>query len=121
MAEAIYRYGPVSEIHEDALVALVSGQVEVTGNRIQICTVMFPAAIGDRVSFATSGVWEIAKTDADAWLLGALLYWDPATNKITDVAGSLESCGIAVDAQSATTNPTALVDVNAAVASLADL
>lgn len=112
MAEAIYRYGPVDEIHMDAAVALVSGQVEVIGTRIGIATPINPVAVGERVSMATSGVWEIDKTDADAWTAGAQLWWDPATNKITDVAASLEVAGIAVDTQTTTTGTKALCDVN---------
>lgn len=116
MAEAIYRYGPVEEIHMDAAVAMVSGQVEVIGNRIGINTAITPAAIGERVSMATSGVWDIEATDADVWADGDLLYWDPATNKITDVAGALEKAGIAIGAKGATTSAKALIDVNKRVA-----
>lgn len=112
MAEAIYRYGPVDEIHMDAAVAMVSGQVEVIGTRIGISTPINPVAIGDRVSMATSGVWDIEATDADEWLAGAQLWWDPATNKITDVAAALEVAGIAIEAKGATTSAKALCDVN---------
>ena len=112
MAEAIYRYGPVDEIHMDAAVAMVSGQVEVIGTRIGINTAITPAAVGDRVSMATSGVWEIDATDADVWADGDQLWWDPATNKLTDVAAALEVAGIAVGGKGATTDAKALCDLN---------
>lgn len=112
MAEAIHRYNVVEEIHMDAAVALVSGQVEVIGNRIGIYNAINPAASGDRVAMASSGVWDIEATDADEWDDGDLLYWDPATNKITDVAGALEKAGLAIGAKATTTSAKALIDVN---------
>ena len=38
-------------------------------------------------------------TVADAWADGAILYWDPATDKLTDVPGVLNAVAIAVAAK----------------------
>lgn len=58
-------------------------------------------------AICTAGVHKLPATAADAWDHGDTLYWDPTTEKLTDVAGAgpLDSIGTAVGpkAASATT------------------
>ena len=112
MAEAVYRY-PDGELHVAAPEALVSGEVIVFGERIGIYTGLNPAASGDDVNFSTKGIYDIDATDADTWADGDILYWDPATSKVTDVAGALKKAGLAVGSKGVTTSAKALVDINA--------
>lgn len=50
--------------------------------------------IVERMAFTTSEV-----TAAETWANGAPLYWDPATRKLTNVAGSLRRVGMAYGAK----------------------
>lgn len=45
------------------------------------------------------GVHALDATSANVWADGDILYWDPATDKLTDVAGSLKRIGTAVGAK----------------------
>jgi predicted RecA/RadA family phage recombinase len=69
---------------------------------------MWRIAINDIAHLASGpafaeGVFTLPATSADAWADGALLYWDPATSKLTNVAGALKVIGHAVDLKAALT------------------
>lgn len=81
---------------------------------------IFGVALGDVTSgatgrFAVTGVWELAKTSAEAWTVGALIYWDD-TNKVCttdDGSGSNKLIGVAV-AAAANPSSTGVVRLNGA-------
>lgn len=63
------------------------------------------AAEGAEVEIDTSGVYELAKTSAQAWTVGAKIYWD-ATNKVATTTASGNSLiGVAM---AAAANPSAI-------------
>lgn len=64
--------------------------------------------------FATEGVWEVDKVDAQAWTQGARIFFDSATKLATTVASGNTLIGIAVEAAD---NPsdTGIVRLNGAV------
>lgn len=70
-----------------------------------------PSASGDVVLGQRRGEFEEApKTTGQAWVVGDDLYWDPATGKFTNVAGSLILVAEASEpAQSAATTGTVIL------------
>lgn len=44
------------------------------------------AAIGDGLVLNLTGVFELPKTESQAWTVGAAIYWDAAESKCTTVA-----------------------------------
>jgi predicted RecA/RadA family phage recombinase len=52
--------------------------------------------------FNTEGVFELAKTDSQAWTLGQKIYWDDTTKLCTNVAASNITIGVAVEAVAVT-------------------
>lgn len=72
-------------------VAAPSGGVS-SGDGVQI-GVLFgvattTAAAGDPVEIATRGVFSLPKTSAQAWTVGAAIYWDPDGDGATTTAGT---------------------------------
>lgn len=62
------------------------------------------AASGAPVDVATSGVFELPKVGADAFTLGAAVYWDAAAKLATTTStGGNVKIGVAVAAAGATT------------------
>lgn len=96
--------------------ALAAGDVVVDGSRIHVVSGTKAVAAGDDYTGQLTGVFELDATSADVWADGDLLYWDDTTNKLTDVASTHKSAGIAMGAKAATVLK-ALVDLNASVAS----
>lgn len=76
------------------------GVLELVANHF---VAMVDVANGKSGSFSAEGVFELDATSADDWAAGDTLYWDPATKKLTDVAGSLKKIGYAVNAKAALT------------------
>lgn len=62
------------------------------------------AANGAPVEGAVTGVFTLAKTDAQAWTLGQKIYWDNATKRCTTAAaaGANALIGVAAAAVAAT-------------------
>lgn len=54
------------------------------------------AASGDDVALVTRGVFEHAKTSAQAWTLGAAIYWDDTNKVFTTTASGNTLVGKAV-------------------------
>lgn len=62
------------------------------------------ALTGEPVSLQRTGVFEMAKTSAQAWTVGAKVYWDAATGRVTTTAASNKIIGAAA---AAAANPSA--------------
>jgi predicted RecA/RadA family phage recombinase len=76
--------------------ALESGDGFLVGSLFGIC--LTDCAVGDDVVLATEGVWDIAKTSAEAWTVGQKIYWVVATSLASSTAGSNKQIGVAVAA-----------------------
>lgn len=63
------------------------------------------AVSGDDVSIATTGVFDLAKVSAQAWTVGAAIYWDNTAKLATTVATSNTLIG---KATAAAANPSAV-------------
>lgn len=90
-----------------------SGSTYSAGGPV-LCGARYRIPINDIANGASGpahaeGVFGLAATTADSWADGAVLYWDPATSKLTNVAGSLTQIGTAVGAKVATTQTWAQV------------
>ena len=72
------------------------------------------ALAGQELTIATTGVYDLAKTSAQAWTVGAAIYFIPASGLCTTAttAGNL-LIGVAV-AAAANPSPTGLVRLNGA-------
>lgn len=69
-----------------ALVVAVSGLPVLVGELVGIAG--HNAAIGEDLVVHFVGEYEVAKVSAQAWTLGALLYWDAATSLVTTAAAA---------------------------------
>jgi predicted RecA/RadA family phage recombinase len=72
---------------------LSSGDGYLIGSLFGI--VVADAAIGETVQLQTEGVFDIAKTSAEAWTVGQKIYWNNATRKCTSTAGGNKQIGVA--------------------------
>ena len=70
-----------------------------------------PALSGATVEAAVCGVFELPKTSAQAWTVGAKVYWDDAAKLCTTVNTSNTLIGVAV-AAAANPSATGLVRLN---------
>lgn len=64
----------------------VSGGLYKIGALIGVCIVS--VAEGAEVELKTTGVWDLAKTSAQAWTAGDAIYMIPGTRLLTNVAGT---------------------------------
>lgn len=71
------------------------------------------ALSGETVEAAVCGVYELAKTSAQAWTIGAKVYWDDTAKVCTTVNTSNTLIGVAV-AAAANPSATGLVRLNGA-------
>lgn len=55
--------------------------------------------------FSFEGVWELAKVSAQAWTIGALIYWDDSAKLCTTVSTSNTRIGVAT---AVAANPTSV-------------
>ena len=76
--------------------AILSGQGVVVGSIFGIAS--GDAAIGADVDLVTEGVFELPKVGANAFTLGAKVYFDDATNLATTTAAGNNYIGVAVAA-----------------------
>lgn len=93
MAQNYKREGCVLNYVVPASTTITSGQVVVCGSLIGVAKKS--GTTGDIVPVQLEGVWELPKTQPQVWTQGQTLYWDPATSKVTNVAGSLAVIGYA--------------------------
>lgn len=75
---------------------IVSGRPVVIGSLIGVAAVT--ADEGDVAVISTEGVFELPKVSAQAWTLGAKIYWDGTNNLATTTTTSNTLIGIAVAA-----------------------
>lgn len=72
---------------------VVSGRVVIIGSLIGVAAVT--AAQGVMVAINTQGVYELPKLSAQAWTVGAKVYWDATNNWCTTVSSGNTLIGIA--------------------------
>ena len=80
--------------------AVSSGDVVIAGSLIGVA--QSDAASGAAVAIATTGVFELAKTDSQAWTVGAPIYWDATPGEATTVSTDNTLIGVAVEAVAST-------------------
>lgn len=82
---------------------VTSGTGVLVGDLFGIAT--HDAKSGSEVEIMTSGVWEIAKTSAQAWAtVGLPIYWDAGNKVVTTTAGTSKLLGVNL---AVATNPSA--------------
>jgi predicted RecA/RadA family phage recombinase len=87
-----------------------SGEGVLVGNIFGIA--QFDAKSGDEVEIATRGVFEHAKTSAQAWAtVGLEIYWDAGGGKFTTTASTNKLVGVNV-ATAANPSATGIVRLN---------
>lgn len=88
-----------------------SGQGALVGSAFGVA--VKDVANGAAGQFQTVGVFELAKTSAQAWTEGALIYWDNTNKLATTTATSNKLIGVAV-APAGNPSATGLVRLNGA-------
>lgn len=73
----------------------------VSGDGVQIGTALFGVAVDTYASGATAqlytdGVFDLAKTTAEAYAAGARLYWNSTTKLVTSATGGFIGIGVAL-------------------------
>ncbi|MDP2358646.1 MAG: DUF2190 family protein [Beijerinckiaceae bacterium] len=84
---------------------VASGAGALVGSLFGVATA--DAANGAPVRLKTTGVFDLAKTSAQAWTVGAKIYWDNSTKLATTTAASGANALIGV-AIAAAANPSAV-------------
>jgi predicted RecA/RadA family phage recombinase len=56
----------------------------------------FAAKAGEKVETKLDGVFDVAKTSAQAWTAGAAIYWDDTAKLFTSVVGTNTKVGVAL-------------------------
>lgn len=84
-----------------APVAVLSGEPVIAGAIVGIAS--GDALSGAAVDVATSGVFELPKVAANAFILGAPVYWDADDKLATSTATGNTKLGVAVAAAAAST------------------
>lgn len=74
---------------------VVSGRPVVLGSLIGISSVT--ADEGKQASMETEGVFELSKVSAQAWVVGAKIYWDDTAKKVTTTATDNTLIGVSVE------------------------
>ena len=75
---------------------VVSGGIVIIGLLIGIATTT--AAVGIPVAVKTTGVFELPKVSAQAWTVGAAIYWDATAGNVTTVSSANTLIGYASEA-----------------------
>jgi predicted RecA/RadA family phage recombinase len=52
--------------------------------------------VGEVCQLETVGVHDLPKLNTNAYTQGQIVYWDPATGKVTGVAGALDAVGVSM-------------------------
>lgn len=76
-----------------AAAAIKSGEGVLTGAMFGVA--QHDAASGEEVTVVRFGQFELAKVSAQAWTLGAKLYWDGTANLVTTVVSGNTLIGCA--------------------------
>lgn len=85
-----------------AQASVKSGDLVVVGELFGVA--YHDAEPGDPVEINTEGVFTLPKTSAQAWTVGAAVYWDSENKAVTTTAGDNVPIGHAVEAAA---NPSA--------------
>lgn len=93
-----------------ASVAVKSGDLVFVGALFGVADA--DAASGDQVVICTEGVYTLPKTSAQAWTVGAAIYWDADDKVATTVSTDNDPIGHAV---AAATNPSATGQVRLSI------
>lgn len=80
--------------------AVSSGDLVIVGSLIGVAQA--DAASGADVAIVTTGVFELAKTDSQAWTVGAPIYWDVSESEATTVSTDNTLIGVAAEAVAST-------------------
>jgi predicted RecA/RadA family phage recombinase len=83
MAQNFIQEGDQIEI--PILAAVVTGAPVLYGTKLGI-PLRSSTVVGEPVSHRFAGVFEFAKTTSEAWAVGAALYWNDTTKKLTTTA-----------------------------------
>lgn len=73
---------------------VLSGALVVVGSLFGVAA--FDALSGASVEIVTEGVFDLPKTSAQAWTVGAAIYWDAGNSVCTTTVGSNLKIGHAV-------------------------
>jgi len=73
---------------------VASGGGLKVGGIVGIAT--YAAKSGEKVETKLDGVFDVAKTSAQAWTAGAVIYWDDTAKVFTTVTTSNTKVGVAV-------------------------
>lgn len=73
-----------------------AGQGALVGSIFGVCTL--DALSGASVPMSTEGVFDLAKTSAQAWTVGAKIYWDDTAKECTTTSAGNTLIGVAVAA-----------------------
>ena len=84
---------PGSNLTIPAPADVESGDVVIAGDLIGVA--QFDAAEGDDVVIVTEGQFELPKVGAQAWTLGAKVYWDADNSRCTTAASGNTLIGAA--------------------------
>jgi predicted RecA/RadA family phage recombinase len=80
--------------------ARLSGEGTLVGSIFGVAT--HDALITTDLALSLCGIWELAKTDSQAWTVGQRIYWDDTTKLTTNVAAANKLIGVAVEAVAVT-------------------
>lgn len=87
---------PGNVITIPAPAAIDSGAVVIVGSIIGVAA--GDAASGAGLDLHTGGIWDLPKVSADAFTLGAVVYWDAVASLATVTATDNTKIGVAVAA-----------------------
>ncbi len=73
--------------------AVTSGDGFLVGSLFAVATAT--AANAATVEGQTNGIWDLAKTSAQAWTVGAKIYWDNTNKECTTTSTSNTLIGVA--------------------------
>ena len=79
-----------------AAAAIASGDGVLVGSMFGVASTS--AANGEALSIAICGVFELPKLEAQAWTVGARVYWDNGNSRCTTVASGNTLIGVATEA-----------------------
>jgi predicted RecA/RadA family phage recombinase len=85
----------VENVDNTAAYDIAAGDGFLVGSLFGVALVDIP--VGESGAIATEGVWELAKVSAQAWTVGAKIYWAAATKNCTTTASTNKQIGVAVE------------------------
>lgn len=86
-------------VQPGSIVEVVTTGTVSAGDGVQIGTALFGVAVASYASGATGqiyteGVFDLAKTTAEAYAAGARLYWNSSTKLVTTATGGMLGIGV---------------------------